>query len=167
MQKKAIKTTKLEDGEFRLSAETWEEILDLISGELRIDSNYERSYPSRDWFDPPEYASMDVDVSAKLTLEKLKETFELPENFTELLEDMFSNHDCLEYEDCEKVWTDFIEGVKDEVYSNVQAYTIESFSTSISIKDGVIYFSLEIDDYSFDENEFIEAGRPEPDPYDY
>lgn len=168
MQKKEVKTTKLKDGEIRLSAETFEEFLDLVYGKIETDSSYTKSYPSRDWLDPPEYAQMEVEISGTLTFEELKKHFDVTEEFLVLLNDVIDNHDCLEYEDCEEVWKNFVEAIEDDIHGKISGYHIDSYSITLSIKEDKerVEFEFSVDDYSFDEYEYIEAGRPEPDPYD-
>lgn len=162
MQKKKFVLTMLDDEQI-LSEQTFEEILEEIFSSLDKDADFEKSYHPSDPFEPPEGASLEVEADASVTIAKLKEIYDISDEMFEILEDAICNYDCY---DC---WEKFCQDLKEEVESGYASYSIESYNASLRLnKDKTaIVLDFEVTDYSFDEHEYMESFRPEPDPYDW
>lgn len=148
--------TILEDGTKILSEDVFEKIIDELFSKVDFNYTYEKGYKSNDWYEPDEPASIEVDlVSVNLTLEELQEYIPITNETVELLDDAVDNADTYEF------WDDAISELISELESMISSYSVEDYTTHISFnKDKGINFSFEVDDYSFNENDYIYDNDP-------
>lgn len=163
VRKKIIPDIDVDTKEEILSEEVFESIIELLCDNIVVDSEYEKGYRSNDPFEEDEPASMNVTVEGELSLSEIKKHFIVTETALELIRDAF---DCLDS-------YDFAEDTIREAVDEQLPYGFSQGRVSIMVNfkqrkdDAYFVLNYEILSYDFDNYEFIESMRPEPDPYDY
>lgn len=162
IEKKIPLPTVIEEGEKVLNPEVLEEILDELLGNMSKDTHYQKGYKSSSWLEPDDPAEMEIEVSATLALKDIEKKYILGKDGLELIEDALANADY--YDFYETLVSDFIS----EMESDIPGYEIEDYDISFSLNKEKqrIELQFEVNSYSFDEYEYVEGMRPEPDPYD-